>query len=176
MNDLIDSIVELSGLEASTILTICTAIVLLSQVLARVIPDDATGILAIVRKVVKVLGLYASYRVQSGVSVADVAKNVVAADQKRGIFGVMRDPKTGKFIKNEDGSAPLRPVLVMGVVGALMLAGCNGEDERPAVGYGIQALNVLNQVCRTLDTFFPMVVPLEVEPVVEPEPTSVDSI
>lgn len=64
------------GVDPPTFLLILGVVVAVSNLIGRVIPDDATGVLGLVRKVAKVLGLYLSNRVTGGVSVNDTARTV----------------------------------------------------------------------------------------------------
>lgn len=43
--------------------TALVIVVILAQLIGRLIPDDATGILGVIRKVAKVVGLYVANRV-----------------------------------------------------------------------------------------------------------------
>lgn len=83
------------NIEPATVLLIFVTISSVSNVIARAIPDDATGFLGGVRSVCKVLGLYVSNRVTKGVSVSEVATEVVkdkentSLEEYRGEWPVM---------------------------------------------------------------------------------------
>lgn len=103
---------------------ICTG----CNIVGRLIPDDKTGPLGVVRDVCKVLGVYAPNRVATGVTVNDVARSIIAeakpevielAEQADTLIpevldskpvvpafpGLARDPETGKFVKREKGES-----------------------------------------------------------------------
>lgn len=74
---LIPPIAQMLGLDPATLLLLVGVIVAVGNLLGRLIPDDATGVLGIVRKISKFVGLYASNRVSSGLSVNQVARQVL---------------------------------------------------------------------------------------------------
>jgi hypothetical protein len=84
-----DSVVDSVGQEILknlhlTGVSLITVFVLLSmicQMITRIIPDDATGWKCVVRKICAVIGLYVAHRVTSGVSTADVARDVMTRRQ-----------------------------------------------------------------------------------------------
>lgn len=88
----IDAIAEALGLEGTTLLAVLAVISIVSQMVAKRIPDDKTGCLGVIRNVAKVIGLYTSNRVTSGVTVTDVSK--VLLDSK---LPNARD-ESGKFV------------------------------------------------------------------------------
>lgn len=127
------------------ILVLCTV----ANIIGRIIPDDATGVLGAVRDVCKALGLYVANRVSSGVTVNDVAKSIVqpadktiedlasqsgtlipdVVDQVVAPFpGLQPRGPDGKFVKSSDidTSKALSPWIVgiIAVVLALTLNGC----------------------------------------------------
>jgi hypothetical protein len=59
------------GLQPSTLLLFI--MISAANVGARLIPNDATGALGVLRQICSIIGLYVSSRVSSGVSVNDVA-------------------------------------------------------------------------------------------------------
>lgn len=61
------------GLQPSTLLLFIMIITSAANVGARLIPNDATGALGVLRQICSIIGLYVSSRVSSGVSVNDVA-------------------------------------------------------------------------------------------------------
>lgn len=118
--------------------------IVLFNLLGRAIPDDAVGFLGLVRRVAKVLGLYLSNRVASGVSVNNVAK--VAAGLKdvdevagligskldvgepvtQGIAGITRGPG-GQFTKTQ--SPWFVTLILFGLIAMLFsLGGCANKD------------------------------------------------
>jgi len=115
------------NLEPATLLLYLTLVVTISNLIGRVIPDDKTGLLGVVRDICKILGAYTPNRVASGVSVNDVARSIVsqappelvelaespdslveevAQDAIVQAFpGLNRDPATGKFAKHSSGES-----------------------------------------------------------------------
>lgn len=77
LDSIADALFNLLGLEGTSLLTVLVAVALVAQLVARLIPDDAGGVLGIVRKIASVLGLYASNRVSSGISLKTIAGAVV---------------------------------------------------------------------------------------------------
>lgn len=73
INALFDSL----GLDVTKTLLVLVIVSLLSGLIGRLIPDDATGILGLIRDCAKILGLYASNRITSGVTVNQVAEAAV---------------------------------------------------------------------------------------------------
>lgn len=90
MDQLIDSIARELGLTGVTLLVILLVVSKGCNLVARLIPDNATGWKGVVRKIAAVVGVYVSSRIASGVSTADVAKGLVnngAMVVQRGAFG-----------------------------------------------------------------------------------------
>ena len=85
MDDIVDSIANAAlsvlGMEGTSLLTVFIFVSMLSQLAARLIPDDSTGWLATLKKVCSVIGLYASNRVSSGITVNDIVKEVGKVQQ-----------------------------------------------------------------------------------------------
>ena len=71
---------QLIGVEPATLLLYITMVITIANLLGRAIPDDKTGVLGVVRDVCKVLGLYLSNRVSSGVTTNDVAKHTLGIE------------------------------------------------------------------------------------------------
>lgn len=72
-----DLLGEVLGMHGDSAVLVTVGTVAVANVVGRVIPDDAKGILGVVRKVAKVVGLYASNRVKSGKSVNTVVREIV---------------------------------------------------------------------------------------------------
>lgn len=66
-------------LGTSDVLVILAITSMVSRFVGKLIPDDKTGWQGILRDICKVAGLYTSNRIQSHVTVNDVAKEVVAS-------------------------------------------------------------------------------------------------
>jgi hypothetical protein len=79
MDSIINSIAASLGIDPTTLVLLLGVLVAFCNLAGRVIPDDATGWLGGVRKICKVVGLYVSNRVISGVSVNDTARAVAGA-------------------------------------------------------------------------------------------------
>lgn len=79
------------GLTDTHLLVALLVLSILFNVLGRLIPDDATGVLGVVRKISKILGLYVSNRLSSQTTVNEVAARLQTATIR------VRDPLTGKF-------------------------------------------------------------------------------
>lgn len=77
MDGIFDGILKtLSGVLGLTPEGVVLFLVVMSAVanlVSRIIPDDATGWKAVIRKIASVVGLYVSNRVTAGVSTADVS-------------------------------------------------------------------------------------------------------
>jgi hypothetical protein len=78
------------GLSGTTLLAVLATTSLVARLVGKAIPDDKTGFVGFVRDACKVIGLYISNRIESGVSVSKVAK--VVADSKMQVRG-----EGGKF-------------------------------------------------------------------------------
>lgn len=114
----IDKIAELLGLEGTSLLACLAVISLICRLIGKSIPDDATGVQGMIRRVTKLLGLYVSNRITSGTSVSDVAKTVVneelsdrlaSVEQGQKPFPGVRDER-GRFVKT---TAPLMLALLL---------------------------------------------------------------
>lgn len=74
IESMIPPIAQMLGIEPATALLFLGVIVALANLLGRLIPDDKTGILGLVRSICKVVGLYASNRIASGLTVNKIAE------------------------------------------------------------------------------------------------------
>lgn len=116
IEDYIPNLAAWLGVEPSTALLLLAFLVALANLVGRLIPDDATGILGVVRKLCKVIGLYASNRIASGLTVNEVARTTVpiieqVGDQLDKVESVVQVVKAfpglpdrgpdGKFLKKE---------------------------------------------------------------------------
>src|SRR3546814_7803216 len=73
----IPDLANLLGVEPSTALLIVCLLIALMNLGGRFIPDDATGWLGFVRKICKLVGLYASNRITSKLTVNKIAETTV---------------------------------------------------------------------------------------------------
>jgi hypothetical protein len=76
--DIIPLIAGWLHIDPASLLLYLGALVTIANVVARLIPNDATGALGVIRKVAAVIGVYVSSRVTSGTSVNDVAAATIA--------------------------------------------------------------------------------------------------
>lgn len=74
---LLSSLASFLNVDSTTLLAIVTATVAVCNLIGRLIPDDKTGALGVIRAVCKFIGLYAPNRVATGVTINDVARSVV---------------------------------------------------------------------------------------------------
>lgn len=136
LEHLIPNLAAYFNVQPSTVLLLVTILVTACNLIGRVIPDDKTGVLGMIRDVCKLLGVYAPNRVTSGISVNDVARSVVSQadnsvlaaaespdslipeimqdrDARQQVVPAFpglqecsaRDPKTGRFVKREEGES-----------------------------------------------------------------------
>lgn len=118
MDDIWNQLVGVLGIDPSLLAALIPLLVFGFNAIARAIPEDATGFPKLIRQIAKVLGIYVSSRVTSGVKVTDVAKialdKATELDQIQTLLGDNvkagnpvfrkqpgRDPETGKFTKIE---------------------------------------------------------------------------
>jgi len=126
------------GVDPSVLIALLPTLVFLFNLLYRSIPDDATGFKGIVRNIAKVLGLYMSNKVASGITVNTIAKAVVEEAPKKiqdeitelveAKYPNFNRDSTGKFVKksSEDGFATtqfLTSILSLGLL-LVLLSGC----------------------------------------------------
>lgn len=75
---ILDGILRQLGFDGVGLVALYSMLVLGCRLIARVIPDDKTGFLGLIRKVSRVVGLDLSNRITSGVSINDVSKASLA--------------------------------------------------------------------------------------------------
>ncbi len=71
---ILDGILRQLGFDGVGLVALYSMLVLVCRLTARLIPDDKTGFLGLIRKVSRVVGLDISNRITSGVSISDVSK------------------------------------------------------------------------------------------------------
>src|SRR3546814_2691257 len=81
IEDYIPDLAKLLGVEPSTALLIVGLLIALMNLGGRLIPDDATGWLGFVRKICKLVGLYASNRITSKLTVNKIAETTVRSEE-----------------------------------------------------------------------------------------------
>ncbi len=69
---------QIFGLQPSTLVLLLFVVTTAANVGARLIPNDATGALGVLRKICSIVGVYVSSRVTSGVTLNDVASAAAA--------------------------------------------------------------------------------------------------
>lgn len=69
-----DQAFKLWGLHGTSLIVTLLLVSFVCQAVGKIIPEDATGWKGALRKVCKVVGIYVSNRITSGVSTADVAR------------------------------------------------------------------------------------------------------
>lgn len=114
MDSMVSYVAGLLGISPVTLILVLGVVVAVCNLVGKLIPDDATGTLGLVRKVCKVLGLYVSTRITSGVTVNDTARVVAGVS-----------PKSSLGTSNTVRSPALAGVgaILLGVA-ALLVTGC----------------------------------------------------
>ncbi len=72
--DVIDLIQQLFGITQETLAFALILVSLACRVIGKLIPDSATGVLAVIRRVAKIIGLQVENRIEPGVTTENVAK------------------------------------------------------------------------------------------------------
>lgn len=75
---LLDQAGDFFNLDGATLLALLAIISIVSRLIGKLIPDDKTGVLGVLRSIFKILGLYASNRITSTASTETVVKGVLA--------------------------------------------------------------------------------------------------
>lgn len=120
MEQLIYLIAQFFGVRPEVIVALIPTIVFIFNFLARVIPDDSTGFLGFARRACVVLGLYASNRVTSGITVNDLANYT-----KDEIVKVPSKPEPNGYVITYG----LAWLLAIGLGAILLLGGCTTTAE-----------------------------------------------
>lgn len=79
------------GVSPSSFLAYLGVIILVARLVSRLIPDDATGPLSIVRKVAAFISVDVSNRLTKGVSQTDVTKKLVGLAVEKKVEDVITD-------------------------------------------------------------------------------------
>lgn len=107
--------------------------ILFFNLLGRAIPDDAVGVLGFIRKVAKVLGLYLSNRVSSGVSinkVVQVAAGIKPIDEVPALAEKLADAEPPALeLTPEQQIKPLFPGVARGADGKFVSLKNQGKKE-----------------------------------------------
>lgn len=121
----IPNVAAFLGVDPATALFLVTVIVVVSNLISKFIPDDKTGVLGVIRKITTFVGIAASNRISSGLTVNEIAKTTVPIIEHVGevqeqmesklegfgevvqafpgaASGPRRDPTTGKFLKGNE--------------------------------------------------------------------------
>ena len=80
LEHLIPDVAGALGVEPTTALLGVGVVMTGANILGKVIPDDKKGVLGVIRKVAKVVGAYVPNTVHKGVSVTDVARDIVTRE------------------------------------------------------------------------------------------------
>lgn len=144
MNDILTYLSQLTGLQPATLVLLGGLIITISNVVSRLIPDDATGFLGAIRIVTKLLGANVASRITSGVTVNDVTRSLLQTPDSRpeiedqlksngvlpngsGVAGITRQAN-GKFAKTKANQANstfgVTIVVFLLVILSFGLAGC----------------------------------------------------
>jgi hypothetical protein len=138
MDYFINQIAAWAGINPMLIPFILAFVVAAANLIGRLIPDDATGFLGVIRKIAKVVGLYLSNRISSGVSVNAVtrasAETLDLVDQipepaplLPPVTQAERDAR-GRFVGAKVNSHWIGSLLI-GLLLASMLAGCVTDSQ-----------------------------------------------
>lgn len=82
MENLIPDVAGHLGISPSTVVFYLIVISFIGNLAGRLIPDDKTGWLGVVRDLSKILGGYVQNRISTGVKTGDVVKNIVESRVK----------------------------------------------------------------------------------------------
>lgn len=150
------------GIDPASLLALIPIFVIIFNTIARLIPDDSTGFLGVVEKIAKVLGVYVSNRVSSGMSLNDIAKSAANVIPEIRFEAEQKDVKEigetnfenqgrDKFVPPEFRNLLMIPFLAFSF---LLFAGCattspaaTALEISKTICYNREALQfVLNQV------------------------------
>lgn len=81
MDEFLVTLSQMLGIDQQTIAMLLPLLVIVCGSLGKLIPDSATGFLGILRKILKVIGLYTTNRVQPGITTTDVANAALSIPQ-----------------------------------------------------------------------------------------------
>lgn len=143
MNDFLTYLSQLTGLQPATLVLLGGFLITASNVVSRLIPDDATGFLRLVRLATKLIGANVSSRVTSGVTVNDVTRSLLQTDDSKpeidatlkangvlpngGIAGITR-AANGKFTKAQSPFYVTVLVFLFAIVSFGFLGGCADKN------------------------------------------------
>lgn len=147
-NDGVDYIQLYFGIDGTTLLATLAFVSIICRLVGNLIPDDKKGWLGVVRNVCQILGLYASNRLTSGVSVNDVARVVADTPMQT------RDPISGKFTPMNvlDRARTTRSHWGASVVALCLVSlvtGCTTLQRRAIGGLACTNLPYLRQLIET---------------------------
>ena len=101
---LIPDFARFLGVHPSTVLFTIMVVSANAHVIAKLIPDDATGWKSYVRQVCKILGLVVSNRIKEGVSQVDISKQIIGE--------VLKPSTRNKIVGDAADAAALVPQVV----------------------------------------------------------------
>lgn len=94
LDQLINGLASVFGVEDATLVAVLVLLAALANLVSRLIPDDSTGWLAVVRKVAAVLGLYVPNRISRNTTSRDAEKVALEAAEYLPILrGVMEEQR-----------------------------------------------------------------------------------
>lgn len=142
MYDPVTQFAQWLGINPILLPFILAVIVAGANLVGRLIPDDATGFLGVIRKICKVAGLYLSNRISSGLSVNDVTKTSAAtldlvdpipdsnpiAPAPLATSQAERDAQ-GRFVAGTKLSSHWIVTALIGLLLASMLSGCITDSQ-----------------------------------------------
>lgn len=91
MENFIQDTADLFGYDPATTMVVLVIISMCARLAGNLIPDDKKGVVGLLRNLLKILGMYASNRVSSGISTSYVTSKWVDSQ-----FTV-RDARTGRY-------------------------------------------------------------------------------
>ncbi len=130
--DPITLIAHYFGWDPAVLLATIPIVVIIANYVSRIIPDDQTGFLGIVKTVCKVIGLYASNKITAGITVTDVAKatqTVIPAVTEVAKLPNPSMPESSTNVMPNDsektGQATFKMILILAFASPLLcLTGC----------------------------------------------------
>lgn len=91
LQDILPDLAGYLNLDPATVLLYIGIICTGCNIVGRLIPDDATGVVGQVRDIVKMIGFYAPNRVSRGVTVNDVVNQVIGAGDSNRVVEMAKD-------------------------------------------------------------------------------------
>lgn len=148
LNEIAAMFSNLFGVEVAHVITLLLLFSLVARIAGKLIPDDATGVLGVIRMIATVVGLGFSNRISSGVSESDVVKVVAESkDRVRGEDGKFTDATVKEVAKLKSPAM----VGIMALAAALLLGACTPTQRYIGTEITAQLCNNLPLAQRLLD-------------------------